>query len=170
MLSASLAACAETPAELQAATIADLEYSVPVGWESRDVAIEPGARRVEWRPSENPRDESIAIVVTPRLPFLAGHGIDAATSLVGPMLQTLPAARFSEPTQFTSRAGMRALAVRGTFAHPGSPERRTRSHAIVEHGDGLVHIIYTARSEDPSREAFQAVLDSLHVTPSGGTP
>lgn len=170
VLGASLAACAETPPELQAATIADLDYSIPVGWESREVAIEPGARRVEWRPSENHRDETIAIVVTPRLPFLAGHGIDAAVTHVGPMLQTLPGARFGEPTPFTSRAGLKGLAVRGTFAPTGTPERRTRSHAILEHGDGLAHVIYTARSEDPSREAYQAVLDSLHGASPGGAP
>jgi hypothetical protein len=125
--------------------------------------------------------------VTPRLPFLAGHGvdggptagsgaegrrgvIDAAATHVGPMLQTLPGARFGEPTPFTNRAGLRGLAMRGTFAPTGTPERRTRTHAILEHGDGLVHVIYTARSEDPSREAYQAVLDSLHVAPAGGAP
>ncbi len=165
---ALLAACAETQSEVQVAKIADLEYAVPLGWEPRDIGpIEPGSSRVEWRPQESTRGETLTVLVTPPLPALNGKGIDAAVPLIAPMVQTLPNARFDAATTFTSPRGLRAVAIRGAYLPAGTQAPVTRSHAVLEHGDRLVHVIYTARSEDPNREAFQAVVDSLHVANGG---
>lgn len=168
MALALVVACAETQSEVQVAKIADLEYAVPLGWEPRDIGpIEPGATRVEWRPQDGTRGETLTVLVTPPLPALNGKGIDAALPLVAPMVQTLPNARFDAATTFTSQRGLRAVTIRGAYVPTGTQAPVTRSHAVLEHGDRLVHVIYTAGSEDPNREAFQAVLDSLHVVVGG---
>jgi hypothetical protein len=153
-LTLATAGCAESG---QLGSTGGYEYRIPSGWTQTDRSNRRGAI-TEWTPAENPRKESVTIVVAPAPPSAPpSHSV----RLLGQALNGLPGGRFSAPVQVTTKSGRIAFRSDGTFIPAGANGTYRRVHAIfVDSNETLVHVLYTAASPDEALDAFTTVLDS----------
>jgi hypothetical protein len=155
-----LAGCASS-GSTERATLDDLAYSVPAGWNSRDVS-DRRARIIIWSPTDSTRQETVTIVRTEPLPVVAKAGLDRVAGLLEQAQRGLPRARFGAPTRFTTRHGFSGVRIEGEIASPlGDQRAYRRLHAVLVDAttSSLVHVLYTANV--PDRDAFELVVDSL---------
>lgn len=155
----ALAGCASSGTSLESAKIETLDYSVPSGWTSRNLSVFQRPT-FEWKPEgDNERKESLVVsrVSLPALTVEKNRGY-LRRNLVEASNQ-LPEARFSSPTSFVTRGGLRGMRVEGSFKPPSQAGSYHRTHAVLVDGTSIVHVLYTAR--DPDREHIEAVLDGF---------
>ena len=150
--------------DVQHAKLAELAYEVPAAWTHHDVSARTWAN-VTWTPVDNERRESLQIVRTDVSPALAKAGTDYVEELLRQAQGSLPDAKVSTATRFTSPWGFAGVRLEATFTPSGSRERYHRTHAVLVDPSGprLVHVLYTAADPDDEATAFTMVLTSLHA-------
>jgi hypothetical protein len=116
-----------------------------------------------WTPGDNPKKESIAVVVGPRL--LGGDA--RAFARTRKAQQKLRDGRITRDVAVTANglAGQRFDVV---FSPAGGDGRvYERSHVVLVAGDRLVHVLYTAAEPDPARAALAGVLATISIQEGG---
>lgn len=154
-----LAACgASSTSDDPRVQVADISLAPPPDW----LAEERGTETRLWAPKENPRRESIAVVIGPRYPSGAAHAF-AATQLAQQILQDVKVASSGPITTTSGVPGMRFDL---TF-RPDSvkSEVYTRAHVVLFIGDGVdghtVHLMYTAADPDADGAMFARIVASV---------
>ena len=152
-------ACSSSGPALDKATIGNLAFGAPSGWEKRDVSNKQRAM-LEWVPSadDNDRKESITVIRADR-PATAKATPAQLQHMLVEAQRGMTNATFAAPVSFTTRHGFRGVRVEGEFAPPGQSVRYRRIHAAFVDGTTVVNVLYTAR--DPDLENFESVLDSF---------
>ena len=154
---AAVASCSSGPS-VDRATIGSLDYSVPSGWNHRDLSTNQRTM-VEWTPTDNEDAKESVTVIRTDLPAIAKAGPGYVEGLLGQAQTSLPDGQFSSPAPFTTTHGFRGVRIEGDFVPPGQAQRYHRIHAVVISGSALLHVVYTARVAD--RESFEIVVDSF---------
>jgi hypothetical protein len=158
-LAACLIAC-NGSSERQDVAFAHLRFEVPGGWNHADTSRRNVATTV-WTPEENGRKESITVIRTEEVPAMAHAGEATVGQYLANAVAGLPDARVVQPRMVHTKLGLSGVSTDVDFIPPGLHERYHRVHVVLVDGDSLVHVIYTARSADPSLDALSGVLATI---------
>jgi hypothetical protein len=112
----------------------------------------------EWTPSDNAHKESVDVFRVARA-AAAKSPTDRIERFLVEAQQKLLQGRFSAPSHFTTRHGLKGVRIEGEFLPPNQTNKYQRLHAVLVDGTSLVHVIYTAREAD--RENFELVVSSF---------
>lgn len=156
-------ACRSDRKEPEPATLGPLHFSVPSGWQRRDLS-DVHTRHIEWTPPNNAvvKESIVVILTSPRAAHVkAGH--DHVRDLLARSWRALPESSFGAAAQYRTRHGLAATRIEGTFVPPGTSERYHRVHAVLatDKLTSFVHVLYTAKIAD--REALDLVIGSLSI-------
>ena len=138
--------------------IGEITVAPPPRW----TMAERGPETRVWAPAENPRRESVAVIVGPRIRGGAEHAFRKARAAQG----VLRDVRVSRSERFSSASGLQGLLFDLRF-RPDSNANAVyqRTHAVLfipdDDGDYTVHVVYTAATPDASRAAFARILGSI---------
>jgi hypothetical protein len=158
---AMLSSCTGSDAdeELEVANIGGLQYAVPAGWKSQDQS-EHQNKIIVWRPSDNPRKESIALIRSKELPALVKGDFGHIEQFLAEAQKSSSDGTFTAVTRFKTNRGLVGARTEGDLV-PDAASHTTyrRMHAVLIDGTSLVHVLYTARNPNP--KTFRLVLDSL---------
>lgn len=156
---AIVAACSSSGPSLEKASIGNLVFGTPAGWERHDVSS-PQRAMLEWRPSadDNERKESLTIVRADRPATAKATPAQLHEMLIAAQ-RRMPGAELSAARSITTRHGFHGAVIETSFVPPGSTARYRRVHAVLVDGTAMVNVLYTAR--DPDRASFDAVIDSF---------
>jgi hypothetical protein len=147
--------------DVQVVHVRSVAFELPAGW-SRTEVVEPGATSIVWTPVENDRKESIAIIYSDENAAVAMSGTATLQRLMAIAQTGLPNVRASNPAPLTTMHGLSGVSQQLEFVPLESTAKYYRSHAVFSDGKAMVHVLYTARSPDASRETFNAVLRTIH--------
>lgn len=137
-----------------------LGFEVPEGWQRSDFR-QPGTLISVWAPSpgNNPRKESITVIESEQI---VSHLDDTKLQkLLSGSQSALRDARSSRVTPVVTELGLRGYRLDVEFTPQHSPARYRRSHIVLHDGGRLVHVIYTAKTPDPEREALETVIGTV---------
>ena len=150
-----------TGAGNQHAELGTLSFDVPADWQHADSSTR-GVRSSIWTPppDENGRKESVTVIYTERSSAVAGAGQGTVAQLLIAAQASLHG-RLSNPASLTTRHGFAGARVDVDFVPPGLHETYHRVHAAFVDGNGLVHVIYTAKQPDRALAAFDEVLATM---------
>ncbi len=146
--------------DVQIVHVRSVAFELPAGW-TRTETVEPGSTTVVWTPAENERKESIAVIYSDENAAVAMSGASTFQRLLAIAQTGLPSVRASNPALITTEHGLSGVMQQLQFVPPGSSATYYRTHAVVSDGKAMVHVLYTARTPDASREAFNAVLKTI---------
>lgn len=146
----------------ETASLDHVQFSIPSDWQSRNLS-DLYTRRVVWTPIENDAKESLVVLRSGRRDAQARAGNEYAARLLDAAQVSLLAPSFTKAQASTTKGGLVAVRVEGTFLPARTTDRYTRHHAVVidERTSSFVHVIYTAKV--PDLETFELVLDSLSL-------
>ncbi len=147
--------------EAQVVHVRRVAFELPVGWIRTETVI-PGSTTVVWSPAENGRKESIAIIYSDENAAVAMSDTPTLQRLMATAQTGLPNLRASNPTPITTQHGLLGVTQRLEFVPPGSTAKYYRTHAVLSDGKAIVHVLYTARTPDPSSATFNGVLKTIH--------
>jgi hypothetical protein len=159
LLLLALTACDSDTVERDNVHLADVSFDVPTGWHRADRS-RPGLYASEWRPESNNNKESLVVIhsETASLP-------DPSPAAIGQLLVETQQSFTTQPAKvqpLTTRSGIRGAKTEFDFVPPGQHDHYHRVHAVlIEKSGAVIHVLYTARTPDPSRAAFQQVLNSI---------
>jgi hypothetical protein len=157
-LAAFAASCGSSGPSIDFASVGNLSYAVPSGWQSRDLS-DRRVTVVEWAPRDNETKESVTIMRTSPRPAVAKAGPAHVEQLLAQAQSSLPKGSFSKPSRFRTPNGFVGVRVDGDFVPVGQTQAYQRTHAVLVDGETFLHVLYTARVAD--RDAFEIVVNSF---------
>jgi hypothetical protein len=158
-LIAGLAACSGSSG--QKVSFAHLVFEVPTGWDHKDTSRRDVATTV-WTPDDNDRKESITVIRTDEVPVVANAGEATLRQYLANAQAGLPGARVTPVKAVHTKLGLSGVSTTVDYVPPGMRDHYHRVHVVLVDGTSLVHVIYTARTADPSHEALNGVLSTIH--------
>ncbi|MEO8698735.1 MAG: hypothetical protein ABI867_01795 [Kofleriaceae bacterium] len=156
-----VAASCASERKTELATLGNLSFDVPSGWNSRPLS-DQRLTIMEWTPdtSVNDSKESLVIIRTQSRPAITKAGPSQLVRLLGEAQTGLAKSAFTKPTRLRNPHGFVGARIEGSFVPQGQTAPYQRLHGVFVDGESLLHVIYTARTLD--REAFETLVDSLH--------
>jgi hypothetical protein len=140
-------------------SLGDLHYRAPSsGWSHRDMK-QPSRLLSRWTPDDNTNKETISIVRTELRPSVKPESLAA---LLTEAQMTLPSPSVHAAQNNTTRQQLREAEISADFVPRGLTQSYHRVHAVIIDGTALVHVLYTARTPDPTLAVFHQVVDSIH--------
>jgi len=159
VLVAALAAC-NTDTSRERVDFANLSFDVPAGWTQHAEHVRGIATGV-WTPEHNDKKESITILRTELAPATAGASASTLGALAEAAAAPLGATHVSRATPITTSSGLSGVRIESDYVPHDVHASYHRVHVVLVDGHSLVHVLYTARSADPSLSALDVVLDSI---------
>jgi hypothetical protein len=153
--------CGSSGPSVDHATMGTLQYTIPSGWQSRDLG-DIYTRRVEWTPPDNTTaKESVVIMHSSAREAHLKAGSGHIEKLLERAQNNLPKGIFTKPSRFVTKYGFEGVRIEGSFVPPGKSEPYQRIHAVLldTNLQSFIHVLYTAKIAD--RESFEVVIDSL---------
>lgn len=74
----------------------------------------------------------------------------------------VPGAKISATGPVKTEHGLSGVRIELDYVPPGMKHSYHRVHAVLVDGSTLVHVLYTARTPDPTLETFNQVLATIH--------
>ena len=162
LLLAFVLGCSPTNTSITDQILGDLRYDAPPDstWDHQDTK-EIGRQISRWMPIENGNKESISIIRT----TIDGRLKDASPAQLETVLaeaqRSLPAPSVLAPTMTKTKQGLQEVEVVADFVPSGLKSSYHRVHAMIVDGDVLIHVLYTARTPDPTLAMFRQVVDTI---------
>lgn len=158
-----IAACSSSSPDgpLKAAdTLADLHYTGPAGWSHKDTK-EISRSVARWIPDDNARKESISIIRAGTHGPVGEVRLASLESVLAHAQNTLPSPALSHPSLGHTKQNLQEVEITADFVPTGMNVSYHRVHAMIVDGDVLIHVLYTARTPDPSLTMFRQVVDTI---------
>jgi hypothetical protein len=138
--------------------IGEISVAPPLRW----TMSERGPETRVWVPVENPRRESVTVIIGPRI----RGGAELAFTKARAAQNVLHDVRVSTSERFTTPSGLQGLRLDLRFRPDSNADAvYQRTHAVLfvpdDAGDYTVHVVYTAANPDASRAEFARVLGTL---------
>jgi hypothetical protein len=153
--------CSSSSSSDASQTLGDLQYAPPPSsWSHRDTK-EISRLVSRWTPEENVNKESISIIRTTALPNVKGAAPAQLEAMLMEAQRSLPAPSLLRPTMGKTKQGLQEIEVVADFVPSGLKDSYHRVHAMIVDGDVLIHVLYTARTPDPSLAMFHQVVDTI---------
>jgi hypothetical protein len=153
----ALAACSDHDED--AARIGEFSFEAPVGWHAHD-ASRRGELATEWMPDDNPRKESITVIVADRHAPIADANDGTLDRLLASAQGSLHGLA-SAPVSIGNKYGLEGARVDVSFVPPGLTSTYHRVHVVLSSGNTLVHVLYTTRDASGPLDAFNHVVSTL---------
>ena len=150
-----LAACGAGSDANEHATVqvGDIALAPPDGWPMQEL----GTTTRVWEPTDNPRKETVTVIIGRPIVGRADAAFDATRTALG----LLNGARVSGETSLTTPSGLVGHRFDLQFRPSAGGPLYDRSHAVLLVGDHSVHILYTAAESDPERTVLSRVIASV---------
>lgn len=161
LLVAACGASQDARLSSESATLGDVRYDAPSGWNHSK--LREGSRLVARWVAPGADDKQVVSVIRTQLRAdKRSASLDDMQAMLAEAQRGLPHASASKPRRFKTHEGLDAIEVSVDFVPPEQRESYHRVHAFVIDGPALIHVLYTARTNDPDLRAFELVLDSVH--------
>jgi hypothetical protein len=151
----ALAACgSSSDVDGPVVTVGDVDLAPPASWQ----VTELGAKARVWSPVENPRKESITVLVGPPVLGAPERALAATRGAFG----LLHDARVLSEAEVTTTSGLVGKRFELEFRPDAAIDRvYTRTHVVLIVDDHPVSVMYTALQPDPDHVALDRVLASI---------
>ncbi|MEP6862023.1 MAG: hypothetical protein ABJE66_15470 [Deltaproteobacteria bacterium] len=142
-------------------SLGDVNYTPPPSTWSHHDTKEIGRLVSRWRPDENPNKESISIIRATVQGRSRGASPDQLEAMLVQAQHALPSPSVQSPTVGKTKRSLPEVEIASDFVPVGLKDSYHRVHAMILDGEVVVHVLYTARTPDPSLAMFRQVVDSI---------